>query len=79
MWISPQSQNKFGYTKWVSYICPMKVKITVKYHVEIGNEVIECNSLEQAERKLRHVTDMEKYLIKTEMNGDKVVAQYLIS
>lgn len=57
----------------------MKVKITVKYHVEIGNEVIECNSLEQAERKLRHVTDMEKYLIKTELKGDKIVAQYLIS
>ena len=57
----------------------MKLKITVKYHVEIGNEVIECDSLEQAERKLRHVTDMEKYLIKTEMQGDKIIAQYLIS
>jgi len=57
----------------------MKVKITVKYHVEIGNEVIECDSLEQAERKLKHVTDMEKYLIKTEMQGDKIIAQYLVS
>ena len=57
----------------------MKVKIIVKYHVEIGNEVIECNSLEQAERKLKHVTDMEKYLIKTEMQGDKIIAQYLVS
>lgn len=57
----------------------MKIKTTIKYHVEIGNEVIECTSLEQAERKLRHVTDMEKYLIKTELMGDKIIAQYLIS
>jgi hypothetical protein len=56
----------------------MKVKITVKYHIEIGNEVIECESLEQAERKLRHVSETERYLIKTELKGDQIVAQYLI-
>ena len=56
----------------------MKVKITVKYHIEVGNEVIECESLEQAERKLRHISDMERYLIKTELKGDEIVSQYLI-
>jgi hypothetical protein len=56
----------------------MKVKITVKYHIEVGNEVIECESLEQAERKLKHISEMERYLIKTELKGDQVVAQYLI-
>ncbi len=56
----------------------MKVKITVKYHIEMGNEVIECESLEQAERKLKHMTETERYLIKTELKGDKIVNQYLI-
>jgi hypothetical protein len=56
----------------------MKVKIKVKYHIEIGNEVVECESLEQAERKLKHISDMERYLIKTELKGDEIVSQYLI-
>ncbi len=56
----------------------MKVKITVKYHIEVGNEVIECESLEQAERRLKHISDVERYLIKTELKGDEIVNQYLI-
>ena len=44
----------------------------------MGNEVIECESLEQAERKLKHMTETERYLIKTELKGDKIVNQYLI-
>jgi len=56
----------------------MKVKITVKYHIEIGNEVIECESLEQAERKLKHISEMERYLIKTELKGDEIINQFLI-
>ena len=56
----------------------MKVKIKIKYHIEIGNEVVECESLEQAERKLKHISDMERYLIKTELKGDEIVNQYLI-
>ena len=56
----------------------MKIKITIKYHIEVGNEVIECESLEQAERKLKHMSDVDKFLIKTELKGDEVVNQYLI-
>jgi len=56
----------------------MKVKIKVKYHIEIGNEVVECESLEQAERKMKHMSDIERYLIKTELKGDEIVNQYLI-
>jgi len=56
----------------------MKVKIKVKYHIEVGNEVIECESLEQAERKMKHMSDIERYLIKTELKGDEIVNQYLI-
>ena len=56
----------------------MKIKITIKYHIEVGNEVIECESLEQAELKLKHMSDVDKFLIKTELKGDEVVNQYLI-
>jgi hypothetical protein len=54
------------------------MKITIKYHIEVGNEVIECESFEQAERKLKHINETERYLIKTELKGEQVVAQYLI-
>ena len=56
----------------------MKIKITVKHHIEVGNEIIECESLEQAERKLKHISEVERYLIKTELKGDQIVGQYLI-
>ena len=56
----------------------MKIKITVKYHIEVGNEVIECESFEQAESRLKHISDVERYLIKTELKGDEIVNQYLI-
>jgi hypothetical protein len=56
----------------------MKIKITIKYHIEVGNEVIECDSLEQAERKMKHMSDVDRFLIKTELNGDEILNQYLI-
>mgnify|MGYP000114583710 CR=1 FL=1 len=56
----------------------MEIKITVKYHIEVGNEVIECESFEQAERKMKHMSDVDKFLIKTELNGDEVLNQFLI-
>ena len=56
----------------------MKVKITIKYQIEVGNEVIECESFEQAERKMKHMSDIERYLIKTELKGEEIVNQYLI-
>ena len=45
----------------------MKIKVTIKYHIEVGDEIIECESFEQAERKLKHMTETERYLIKTEL------------
>ena len=56
----------------------MKVKITIKYHIEVGNEVIECESLEQAERRIKQMSDLDRFLIKTELKGDEIVNQYLI-
>jgi hypothetical protein len=54
------------------------MKIKIKYHIEIGNEVIECETLEQAERRMKGLSEVEKYLIKTEIKDDKVINQYLI-
>lgn len=56
----------------------MEIKITVKYHIEVGNEVIECESLEQAERKIKQMSDLDRFLIKTELKGDEIISQYLI-
>ena len=56
----------------------MEIKITVKYHIEVGNEVIECESLEQAERKIKHMSDLERFIIKTELKGDEIINQFLI-
>ena len=30
----------------------MEIKINIKYHIEIGSETVECETLEQAEKKL---------------------------
>lgn len=54
------------------------MKITIKYHIECGHEIIECESLEQAERKMKHMSEVERYLIKTEINDKKVINQTLI-
>jgi len=54
------------------------MKIKIKYHIEVGNEVIKCETLEQAERKMKGLSEVEKYLIKTETKDDKVINQYLI-
>lgn len=54
------------------------MKVIVKYHIECGHEIIECESLEQAERKIKHMSEVERYLIKTEMEDEEVVNQTLI-
>jgi hypothetical protein len=55
------------------------MKIKTKYHIEVGSEVIECDSLEQAMRRLKHYSDYEVYVIKTELKGEQVVNQYLVT
>jgi hypothetical protein len=54
------------------------MNIKVKYHIEVGNEIIECETLEQAEHKMKGLSEIERYLIKTEISGDKVINQYLL-
>lgn len=54
------------------------MKIKIKYHIEVNNEVIECETLEEAERKIKGLSEVERYLIKTEIEDDKVINQILI-
>ena len=56
----------------------MKIKVTIKYHIEIGEEIVECDSLEQAERRLKHMSETDRYLIKSEYDGDELINQFLI-
>jgi len=54
------------------------MKIIIKYHIEFGNEVIVCNSLEEAERKIKNMSETDRYLIKSEYDGDELINQFLI-
>lgn len=54
------------------------MKIKIKYHIEIGDEIIECETLEIAERRMKGESEIERYLIKTETGEDEVINQYLI-
>ena len=40
------------------------MKIKVKYHIECGEEIIECESLEQAERKINICPKLKDILSK---------------
>lgn len=54
------------------------MKITIKYHIEYGQEVIVCNSLEEVQRKIKHMTDFDRYVIQTEVKDGKVINQILL-
>lgn len=54
------------------------MKIIIKYHIEFGNEVIECDSLEQAEQRFKQMSETDRYLIKSEYEGEELINQYLI-
>lgn len=58
----------------------MKIKVTIKYHIEIGEEIVECDSLEQAEKKLKNLrsSEVECYLYKTEIKGELDEEIYLM-
>lgn len=54
------------------------MKIIIKYHIEYGVDIIECNSLEEVQRKIKHMTDFERYIIQTEIKDGKIINQTLI-
>ena len=61
-------------------IINMEIKIKIKYHIEVGEEVIECESLEEAEKKMKNLrsSESECYLYRTELKGKSIEEIYLI-
>lgn len=59
----------------------MEIKVTIKYHVEVGQETFQCETLEQAERKLKSLraSETECYLYRTEFHGKSIKITYLMS
>ena len=58
----------------------MKIKVTYKYEVVYGHEIIECDSLEQAERKLKSMrsSELECYMVRKEFDGDKLLEEMYV-
>jgi hypothetical protein len=56
------------------------MKITMKYEIVLGEEVVECESLEQAERKLKNLRSSETdcYLVRKEFKGDNLVEEFYV-
>ncbi len=58
----------------------MKIKTTLKYEVVYGEEVFECDSLEQAERKLKSMrsSELECYMVRKEFKGKELLEEYYV-
>jgi hypothetical protein len=58
----------------------MEIKIKIKYHIEVGEEVIECETLEQAEKRMKNLrsSEAECYLYKTELRGKSIKEVFLV-
>jgi hypothetical protein len=56
------------------------MKIKVRYIIQAGEETVECDSLEQAERRIKSMysCEIEAYLIKKEFKGDELIGETLI-
>ena len=52
----------------------------IKYVIEAGEEIVECDSLEQAERRIKSMysCEIEAYLIKKEFKGEELIGETLI-
>jgi hypothetical protein len=56
------------------------MKKTIKFIIEVGEEVIECDSLEQAEKKMKNLiqAETEAYLIKKEYRDMELIEETLM-
>jgi hypothetical protein len=56
------------------------MKITMKYEIVLGEEVLECESLEHAERKLKNLRSSETdcYLVRKEFKGNNLVEEFYV-
>jgi hypothetical protein len=59
----------------------MEIKVKINYHIEVGEDTIQCDSLEQAEKKLKSLraSETECYLYRTEHHGKSIRITYLMS
>lgn len=57
------------------------MKIIIKYHIEIGEEVIEIESLEKAERRIKSMAkqEIDFYVYKTIIKEKGKKEVYLVS
>ena len=56
------------------------MKIKMKYEIVLGEEVVECESLDQAERKLKSLRSSETdcYLVRKEFKGNNLVEEFYV-
>lgn len=58
----------------------MKIKITYKYEVRYGEEIFECETLEQAERKLKSMrgSELDCYMVRKEFENNKLKEEFYV-
>jgi hypothetical protein len=56
------------------------MKVTLKYEIVLGEEVVECESLEQAEKKLKNLRSSETdcYLVRKEFKGENLIEEFYV-
>ena len=56
------------------------MKITLKYEIVLGEEVVECESLNDAEKKLKNLksSETECYLVRKEFKGNNLVEEFYV-
>jgi hypothetical protein len=56
------------------------MKIKLRYEIVLGEEVIECESLDQAERKLKNLRSSETdcYLVRKEFKGNNLIEEFYV-
>ncbi len=52
----------------------------MKYEIVLGEEVVECDSLEQAERRLKSLrsSETECYLVRKEFKGENLIEEFYV-
>lgn len=58
----------------------MEIKVKVSYQIEGAEELIICETLEQAEKKLKSLrsSELECYLYRIEKRGKSITEQFLV-
>ena len=56
------------------------MKVTLKYEIVLGEEVVECESLDQAEKKLKNLRSSETdcYLVRKYFKGDNLIEEFYV-